>query len=39
MKKHSNKELAMTKKDSEDFKTSTRYAGFVIMNMLMVMLK
>ena len=24
MKKHSNKELVMTKKDSEDFKTSTR---------------
>ena len=40
MKKHSNKELVMTKKDNEDFKNSTLFnIEFVIMIILMVMLK
>ena len=40
MKKHSNKELVMTKKDNEDFKNSTLFnIEFMIMIILMVMLK
>ena len=36
MKEHSNKKLAMTKKDDQDVESST---GFVVILLLMVMLK